>query len=123
MNTSATYRAPRGKDRAVAIPTVQKLQARQRQTQQALYLSIPLQALGPALQVGVDAAFLYLVLFTARRMAGTTNWFTIPSAFVEAIAKDRRWWYRHAEVLADASLIEIARQRGRLPRYRLMEFG
>jgi len=68
--------------------------------------------------IPVSACIVFAVIQSAVKAAGQ-DWITLSPRATDALRHSFRWWWRQTELLEKAGFIEVERQRGRLPRYRL----
>ena len=73
-----------------------------------------------AARVSTSAVLAFAVIRSAERAAVGSEWVTIRKRARDAVGRDYRWWHSATRQLEAAKLIECQRQRGRLPRYRII---
>jgi hypothetical protein len=103
----------------ITIPTIQRLKEERKFRKVELFVRASLEEISRVSPLGADATLLYIVLLSVQH-SSTKEFFGIPPDTEDAIGRGRRWWYRHAETLEQAGLIEIQRKAGSSARYRLI---
>jgi hypothetical protein len=104
----------------ITIPTIQRLKEERKFRKTELFVRASLQEISRVSPLGADATLLYIVLLSVQH-SSTKEFFGIPPDTEDAIGRGRRWWYRHAETLEQAGLIEIQRRPGSSARYRVID--
>jgi hypothetical protein len=107
-------------DEPVTTPTLRVLQAKQKRRHSEWFIRAPLAMVAQAAPLGIDAAFLYVVLISNQQLY-PGQFFGVRPEFEDMVGRDRRWWSRHARTLEQAGLVDVQRRTGCSARYRLKQ--
>lgn len=77
------------------------------------------EALTAAAVLGDAAVLAYAAIRGAAFGSRHSGWVTISRVTRDLLCRDYKWWYRTTQTLVDAGLVQVSRQRGQLPRYRI----
>lgn len=106
-------------ERVVDLPTVAALKRRREEREKAYVFRLTAEGLRQVTDIGDAAIVAYALICGASWGDRAGRWVTVPDIALNSLDRGYRWWHAATSHLAAAGLIEVDRQRGRLPRYRL----